>query len=183
MERDVFEQLYAGQAPWTPGGPNPPSSNWPKWARFVAASSTLAAARARMSCTWRREVTSARGSISCRLQSSRQRPRPCTGESTPIFLVGNALELHKLGRQFRHGARLRPLPYVHRRGTPPVRQGTRRILGSGGTLYLLCFSDDEPGTEGPRRVTQQEIRDAFQDGWQVKQIEPTRIRVGRKRAG
>ena len=28
---------------------------------------------------------------------------------------------------------------------------------------------------GPRRVTHQEIRDAFQEGWKAKQIEPTRF--------
>lgn len=33
----------------------------------------------------------------------------------------------------------------------------------------------DPGTEGPGRVTKQELRDAFQQGWQVKQIEPTRF--------
>ena len=30
----------------------------------------------------------------------------------------------------------------------------------------------KPRTEGPRRVSQQEIRDAFQQGWIVKRIEP-----------
>jgi hypothetical protein len=47
------------------------------------------------------------------------------------------------------------------------------VLQVGGSLYLLCFSDEQPGTEGPRRVSQQEIRDTFYDGWNVKQIEPT----------
>jgi hypothetical protein len=40
---------------------------------------------------------------------------------------------------------------------------------------ILCFSDEEPGSEGPRRITRQEIRAAFQDGWKVRQIEPTRF--------
>ena len=28
----------------------------------------------------------------------------------------------------------------------------------------MCFSDEEPGTEGPRRVSQPEIREAFPGG-------------------
>jgi hypothetical protein len=35
---------------------------------------------------------------------------------------------------------------------------------------LLCFSDEEPGTQGPRRVSQREIRTVFQDAWTVEEI-------------
>jgi SAM-dependent methyltransferase len=41
------------------------------------------------------------------------------------------------------------------------------VLRVGGTCYLMCFSDRQPGTCGPRRVRQDEIRDAFGDGWDV----------------
>ena len=51
-----------------------------------------------------------------------------------------------------------------------------KCLGPGGLLHILCFSDEEPGTEGPRRISQQEIRDAFHDGWKVQQIEPIQLR-------
>jgi hypothetical protein len=37
---------------------------------------------------------------------------------------------------------------------------------------MLCFSDEEPGGYGPRRVTQQEIRDSFRVGWTVRYIRP-----------
>ena len=39
--------------------------------------------------------------------------------------------------------------------------GPATILKQGRRLFLMCFSDDEPGTDGPRRVSQQELRDAF----------------------
>ena len=32
------------------------------------------------------------------------------------------------------------------------------VLPPGGTCYLMCFSDRMPGTFGPRRVTQDELR-------------------------
>jgi SAM-dependent methyltransferase len=41
------------------------------------------------------------------------------------------------------------------------------VLRSGGTCYLMCFSDRQPGTAGPRRVREDELRDAFRDGWSV----------------
>jgi SAM-dependent methyltransferase len=44
------------------------------------------------------------------------------------------------------------------------------VLRPGGTCYLMCFSDRQPGTVGPRRVTQQELRAAFTDGWAVRSV-------------
>jgi SAM-dependent methyltransferase len=44
------------------------------------------------------------------------------------------------------------------------------VLPPGGTCYLMCFSDRMPGTMGPRRVSQEELRAAFSDGWAVASI-------------
>jgi cyclopropane fatty-acyl-phospholipid synthase-like methyltransferase len=44
------------------------------------------------------------------------------------------------------------------------------VLPPGGTCYLMCFSDRQPGASGPRRVRQQELRTAFSDGWAVTAI-------------
>jgi cyclopropane fatty-acyl-phospholipid synthase-like methyltransferase len=48
-----------------------------------------------------------------------------------------------------------------------------RVLRPGGTYFLMCFSDLEPGDWGPRRVTQAEIRAVFGVGWRVNYIEPS----------
>jgi SAM-dependent methyltransferase len=44
------------------------------------------------------------------------------------------------------------------------------VLLPGGTCYLMCFSDRQPGEFGPRRVTQAELRSAFADGFEVVDI-------------
>jgi cyclopropane fatty-acyl-phospholipid synthase-like methyltransferase len=43
-------------------------------------------------------------------------------------------------------------------------------LRPGGTLYLMCFSDRQPGDFGPRRVRQDELRAAFSESWAVQSI-------------
>jgi SAM-dependent methyltransferase len=53
-------------------------------------------------------------------------------------------------------------------------EGLTRITAPGGRLLLLCFSDEEPGTQGPRRISQREIRAAFADGWSVEEIRAAR---------
>jgi cyclopropane fatty-acyl-phospholipid synthase-like methyltransferase len=45
------------------------------------------------------------------------------------------------------------------------------VLDPGGRCYLMCFSDRQPGDWGPRRLTQDELRAAFSDGWDVTSIE------------
>ena len=53
--------------------------------------------------------------------------------------------------------------------------GLAHVTGPGGRLFLLCFSDAEPGTEGPRRVSKRELEEAFADGWQIESIQPSRF--------
>ncbi len=55
--------------------------------------------------------------------------------------------------------------------------GLASVLKPGGRLFLLCFSDAEPGDQGPRRVSELEIRAAFAKGWSVESIEPSRFEV------
>jgi SAM-dependent methyltransferase len=49
-------------------------------------------------------------------------------------------------------------------------EGLASVLRPGGTCHLMCFSDRQPGTVGPRRVTQEELRAAFGDGWAVLSV-------------
>lgn len=55
--------------------------------------------------------------------------------------------------------------------------GLASVLKPGGRLFLLCFSDAEPGEQGPRRVSRREIEGAFAGGWVVESVEPTRFEV------
>ena len=55
--------------------------------------------------------------------------------------------------------------------------GLAHVTKPGGRLILLCFSDEEPGTQGPRRVSQGEIREAFAGDWDVEEIRPERFEV------
>jgi cyclopropane fatty-acyl-phospholipid synthase-like methyltransferase len=52
-------------------------------------------------------------------------------------------------------------------------ESLRRVIRLGGVYFLMCFSDQQPGDWGPRRVTQAEIHSVFSDGWRVNQIQPS----------
>ena len=53
----------------------------------------------------------------------------------------------------------------------------RAATAPGGRVYVLCFSDRFPADFGPRRVTQDEIRASFSDGWTVETIEAVGLEV------
>ena len=54
------------------------------------------------------------------------------------------------------------------------------VIEPGGTCHLMCFSENQPGDFGPRRVTQAELRSAFSDGWTVTDIVPNVFEVIRR---
>jgi len=56
-------------------------------------------------------------------------------------------------------------------------EGLASMLKPGGRLFLLCFSDEEPKGQGPRRISKQEIDHAFAQGWIVESVSPSRYEV------
>jgi SAM-dependent methyltransferase len=53
----------------------------------------------------------------------------------------------------------------------------RRVTRPGGLVYLMCFSDRQPGDWGPRRVTREELLAAFRDGWSIDSLEPSTFEI------
>lgn len=49
------------------------------------------------------------------------------------------------------------------------------VLKPASMVYLLCFSDEEPGSEGPRRVTVEELVETFRMPFAVERLERTRF--------
>ena len=52
-----------------------------------------------------------------------------------------------------------------------------RVVESGGRLFLMCFSDADPGTDGPRRISRRELDAAFASGWEIESVEPVRFEI------
>jgi ubiquinone/menaquinone biosynthesis C-methylase UbiE len=93
------------------------------------------------------------------------------------FLVGDAFALGALGRRFASALDCGVFHVFDPDERPAYLASLASVLERGGTLNLMCFSDREPGVMGPRRVTRDELRDAFADGWDVVEIVPTTFAV------
>jgi len=87
------------------------------------------------------------------------------------FVVGDALDLGKLGRRFDVVIDSGLFHTFSDDDRPRYVESLAAVLAPGGKVHLLCFSELTPGTVGPRRVTQAEIRAAFGKGWAVRDIQ------------
>jgi len=88
-----------------------------------------------------------------------------------VFLIQDALKLQNLMKQFDTVIDCGLFHTLSDAERPIFERSLESVLKPGGTYFMLCFSDREPGAWGPRRVTQTEIRDTFSDGWEINYIQ------------
>ena len=93
------------------------------------------------------------------------------------FVVADALALDELGERFDTVLDSGLFHVFDDADRPRYVAALRSVLPVGGRLFLVCFSDRQPGTVGPRRVTRGEIEASFADGWRVDTIEPAQFAV------
>ena len=62
-------------------------------------------------------------------------------------------------------------------------ESLRSAVRSGGSCFLLCFSEHEPGEWPPRRVREDELRASFADGWRVDWIRPATFELSARPNG
>lgn len=93
------------------------------------------------------------------------------------FLVADALDLGSLGEAFDTVIDSGLFHVFGDDDRARYVDSLRAATAPGGRVYVLCFSDRMPGDFGPRRVTQDEIRSSFSDGWTVEAIEAVGLEV------
>ena len=91
------------------------------------------------------------------------------------FLVADALALDRLGEQFDTVIDSNLFGVFSDAERARYVSSLASVVPVGGRCFLLCFSDRQPGRDGPRRVSQREIRDSFAEGWIVDRIDEVRI--------
>ncbi len=88
------------------------------------------------------------------------------------FKVWDALDLPRLGERFNTVLDCGLFHVFDDEQRHRYVSSLRTAIPAGGRHFMLCFSDRQPGDWGPRRVTEDEIRTSFGEGWRVDTIEP-----------
>ena len=86
------------------------------------------------------------------------------------FLQMDALKLARLDRQFDSVIDCGLFHVLSDADRRAYVAGLTHVTKLGGKMFLMCFSDQEPAGQGPRRIRQDEIRAAFAEGWAVESI-------------
>jgi len=174
-DRNTFETAYAGQAPWDIGRPQQ---------AFLDVADRITGSVLDAGCgtgenalyfaSRGRKVT---GIDFLEEPITRARRKATERGLTATFLVMDALALKDLPEVFDSMIDSGLFHVFSDEDRRRYVEGLASVLRPGGRLFLLCFSDEEPGTQGPRRVSKNELRDAFAQGWVIESIEPSRYEV------
>lgn len=98
------------------------------------------------------------------------------GRNVPArFEVGDALQLGALGLTFDTVVDCGVFHVFDDEARARYVASLASVLRAGGSCYLLCWSDRQPGTMGPRRIRREEIAGAFAGGWEVASVTADRF--------
>ncbi len=94
------------------------------------------------------------------------------------FAVADAFQLERLGRSFDTVLDCGLFHTFDGDERPTYVASLASVAEHGGTLHVLCFSDEGPDT-GPHPIRREEVRAAFGpgSGWHVVATEPDRLQT------
>ncbi len=174
-----FDAAYRGVPPWDIGRPQP----------AIAAAAEAGALRGRVldvGCGTGEHalLAAAHGLESMGIDASpaaidRAKAKAVTRGLSARFLVADALALH--AAETGTFDTIIDTGLFHVFDDAPRERYVRSLEGvtqAGSMLLLMCFSDRGPLIDGgPRRVSESELRTAFDDGWEIMAIEPREFTV------
>jgi 2-polyprenyl-3-methyl-5-hydroxy-6-metoxy-1,4-benzoquinol methylase len=174
-DRTTFESAYAGRAPWDIGAPQP---------AFIAVADQITGSVLDAGCGTGDNALflAGRGHQVTGIDFlaepiKRAKQKAAERGLAARFLVMDALDLKELPEVFDTVIDSGLFHVFSDEDRRRYVSGLASVVKPNGRLLLLCFSDEEPGEQGPRRISQRELREAFSQGWKVESIEPSRIKV------
>ncbi len=173
--RETFESAYAGKAPWDIGKPQP---------NFVAVADQVTGSILDAGCGTGENALffAERGhsvlGIDFLAYPIEEAQRKTTARGLAAeFVVKDALALTTLDRRFDSVLDSGLFHVFSDDDRVRYVSGLTQVTNPGGRLFLLSFSDEEPGTHGPRRISQAELQEAFAHGWTIEDIQPTTLEI------
>ena len=174
-DRATFENLYAGKAPWDIGKPQAP---------FVGVSDRVVSPVLDAGCGTGETALflAGRGHKVTGIDFleepiRRARDKAAVRGLQIDFLVKDATTLAQWEARF---ATVIDSGLFHVFSDDDRKRyvaGLKHVTKPGALLFLMCFSDQEPGTAGPRRISQRELQESFADSWEIESTRPVQIEV------
>jgi cyclopropane fatty-acyl-phospholipid synthase-like methyltransferase len=172
-DRQTFESMYAGQAPWDIGKPQK---------AFIDVADRISGSVLDAGCGTGDTALflAGRGNKVTGidfLEEPIKRAKRKAGEKglSATFLVKDCLTLKDWNERFDNVVDSGLFHVLTNEGRMTYVVGLTTVLKADGRIFLLCFSDEEPGTQGPRRVSKKELHEVFKQGWEIESIQAVKV--------
>jgi cyclopropane fatty-acyl-phospholipid synthase-like methyltransferase len=174
-DRSTFEAMYAGQAPWDIGKPQKPFMDVADRITGTVLDAGCGTGDTALFLAGRGCKVTGIDFLDVPIQRTKRKAAERGVQAT--FLVKDALKLKDWTERFDNVIDSGLFHVFSDEDRPRYVEGLATVLRPGGRLFLMCFSDEEPGTQGPRRVSKKELHAAFAEGWGIESIEPVQVEV------
>jgi SAM-dependent methyltransferase len=174
-DRSTFEAMYAGQAPWDIGKPQKPFIDVADQITGNVLDAGCGTGDTTLFLAGRGCKVTGIDFLEVPIQRAQRKAAERAVQAT--FLVKDALTLKDWTERFDNVIDSGLFHVFSDEDRLRYVEGLATILKPGGRLFLMCFRDEEPGTQGPRRVSRKELHAAFAEGWKIESIEPGRVEV------
>ena len=171
----VFNAAYEGQPPWDIGRPQPALLALEAAGKITGSVLDVGCGTGELALFFAEKgydvwgIDSAPEAIRQARSKANQRPLQVS------FKIASAMKLDQLDQHFDTVVDCGLFHVFSAAERPVFVNQLRSVLLPGGKYFMLCFSDREPGTSGPHRVSRNVIRSAFRDGWRIDQIQEARF--------
>ena len=172
-DKNLFASLYAGQPPWDIGKPQKP---------FIDMAEQITGSILDAGCGTGDNALFFAGR-GCKVTGidyleepiRRAKLKAIERGLSATFLVKDAMTLKEWSDRFENVIDSGLFHVFSDDDRKKYVEGLATVLKPGGRVFLACFSDEEPGTQGPRRISTKELHNAFAMGWAIESIQPVRF--------
>jgi len=170
-----FSSVYDGAAPWDIGRPQKEFVRLAKAGEIVGSVLDVGCGTGENALFLAAQGHAVWGIDFIQVAIERAQHKATERNLNVTFLSLNALELRALERTFDTVIDSGLFHVLNDEERPRFVTSLASVLNRHGTYFMLCFSELEPGSYGPRRVTQREIRNAFDRRWHINYIRPAQM--------
>lgn len=177
MDKDLFASMYEKQAPWDISAPQPDVVRLEESGEIIGSVLDAGCGTGEAALYLASRGHEVWGVDYVPVAIERARAKAASRGLPAHFEVASALELERLGRQFDTVIDCGLFHTFTDEERAVYAAQLAKVVRPGGRFHLLSFSDQEPPGEGPRRVSEGEIRETFKRGWDLVRIDPTQFTV------
>lgn len=177
MDAKRFESSYQGQAPWDIPAPQPAFVGLEESGEITGSVLDLGCGTGENALYLAARGHEVRGIDFVPAAIDRARAKAKARGMDVRFDVGDVLAVDALGSTFDTVIDCGLFHTFEDDDRAAYVDALARVVRPGGRYHVLCFSDAEPPGEGPRRVSQAELRRAFSASWHVGAIREARFQT------